>query len=259
MNSWVSAPPAVSANAAGVIRLYRAALARCWLPATLLALLWAGLLALLIRQLTVQDGVFLLAEQLQELVSAPVFWRVLLGATLVSTVLFCALVASMYAVATGESLGTGRAIMRALRAFPAAVLAATIFMVLTSVGTMLLVIPGAYLWGMWQLWVVALMAERAGPWAALRRSWQLTRGFWWPAMTLTTLATLASTLPLLVLNLLAGTWLALLGVEPAHALLAMLAALAVLASLLVPVLPAALVALYVDRQRRATPGGQVTG
>ena len=200
MSSPVPAPLGLTADFAGIMRLYQASWSRCWLPGALLALLWTGLLAVLIRSLTAQDDVLLLAEQMQELMLAPAVWQLLLGATLVSIVLFSAQVASMHAVATGERLGTGRALLRALAASPAAVVAATIFIVLTSIGTMLLVIPGAYLWGMWQLWVVALVAERAGPLAALGSSWRLTRGFWWPAMTLTTLATLAVILPLLVLT-----------------------------------------------------------
>ena len=39
MSSMVIAPLPVSADFAGVMRLYRAALARCWLPGALLALL----------------------------------------------------------------------------------------------------------------------------------------------------------------------------------------------------------------------------
>jgi hypothetical protein len=112
---------------------------------------------------------------------------------------------------------------------------------------------------MWQLWVVALMAEGGGPLAALASSWRLTRGFWWPAITLTTLATLASLLPLPLANFAVGIVLAPLGLDAGHALTAMLAALAVLASLLMPLLPAALVAVYVDRQRRAAPGAEAIG
>jgi hypothetical protein len=256
MNREISVPLVVSADVAGVARLYRAALPRCWLPGALLVLLWTVLLAALIRKLSAQDDVFLLVEQLQALVSGPDFWRAVLGATVASTVLFCALVASVHAVATGVTLGTGEACTRALLAFPAALVAGTIFLVLTSFGTMLFVIPGAYLWGVWQLWVVVLMAERTGPMAALGTSWQLTRGFWWPATVLTTLATLVAIVPPLVLNMLAGILLALLGVDSRHALPIMLAALAVLTSLLMPVLPAALVAVYVDRRRHAAPGGQ---
>jgi hypothetical protein len=256
MDSLAPAVPAVSADVAGVMRLYRTALPRCWLPGALLAALWTGLLALLVRSLSAQDDIFLLTAQLQERMSTPAFWQLLLGATVLSTVLFCALVAGVHAVATGRTLGTGEAMVRALRSFPAALAAATIYMALTSLGTLLFVIPGAWLWGMWQLWVVALMAEGGGPLAALASSWRLTRGFWWPAVTLTTLATLASFLALPLANLAVSIVLAGIGLDAGHALNIMLAALAVVASLVMPLLPAALVAVYVDRQRRAAIGAE---
>ncbi|HEY1523342.1 MAG TPA: hypothetical protein VGF70_10060 [Solirubrobacteraceae bacterium] len=41
------------------------------------------------------------------------------------------------------------------------------------------VIPGVFLTVAWSASVPALMVERVGPMLALRRSWELVRGYWW--------------------------------------------------------------------------------
>ena len=127
---------------------------------------------------------------------------------------------------------------------------AAIYVALTSLGSLLLLVPGAYLWGMWQLWVVVLMIERTGPGNALGRSWALMRGLWWQGTTLTTVATVVAVAAPLVANGLVSVLGAILGASAAQAPLMALAALGVCLAVLVPLLPAALVAIYVVQQRR---------
>ena len=241
---------AITADFDGMWRLYCASLRRCWLPSALLALLWTGLLAVLISRLSAQDDLLLLIEQVGELVSSGAFWRVLLAAACVSTWLSCAVIVLVHAVATGGSVGAGAAMARALRAFPGALAGAAIYVALTSLGSLLLLVPGAYLWGMWQLWVVVLMVEGTGPAAALGRSWALMQGLWWQGTTLTTVATVAAVAAPLAANGLVGVLGAILGASSAQTPLIALAALGVCLAVLVPLLPAALVAIYVVQQRR---------
>ena len=241
---------AVTADYDGMWRLYRASRRRCWLPSSLLALLWTGLLAVLIGRLSAQDDLLLLIGQVEELVSSSAFWRVLLAAACVSTWLSCAVIVLVHAVATGGSVGVGAAMARALRAFPAALAGAAIYVGLTSLGSLLLLVPGAYLWGMWQLWVVVLMIERTGPGNALGRSWALMRGIWWQGTALTTVATVAVVAAPLIVNGLMSIMGAVLGASAAQTPLIALAALGICLAALVPLLPAALVAIYVVQQRR---------
>ena len=241
---------AVTADYDGMWRLYRASRRRCWLPSSLLALLWTGLLAALIGRLSAQDDLLLLIGQVEELVSSSAFWRVLLAAACVSTWLSCAVIVLVHAVATGGSVGVGAAMARALRAFPAALAGAAIYVGLTSLGSLLLLVPGAYLWGMWQLWVVVLMIERTGPGNALGRSWALMRGIWWQGTALTTVATVAVVAAPLIVNGLMSIMGAVLGASAAQTPLIALAALGICLAALVPLLPAALVAIYVVQQRR---------
>ena len=232
-----------NASIAGVFELYFRSLAQSWLPALLVSLLWIGLLARLVLVLDPQGDVLRLAEQLQELVFTPSFGYALLVATAVSVVPYCAMVACVLAAGSGAK-AAGAGLPLALRIFPGALAAAALFLVLTSIGTMIFLVPGVYLWGMWQLWIVVIVAERRGPLASLVRSWQLTRGSWWSAVTLVTLITILSMAPLVLLNFALSLILLVLGITGTHALIASLVCLGVALILVVPLVPAALVAVY---------------
>jgi hypothetical protein len=121
--------------------------------------------------------------------------------------------------------------------------------VATSVATMVFIIPGAFLWGMWQLWLVVLVIERAGPVVALQRSWQLMRGAWWRITTLITVVTLIASIPPLIVGAILGTVLSLSGAAPGHTAMVMSIVGVIMNLLLAPLVPAALVAAYLDRLR----------
>ena len=232
-----------SASFTGALELYRRSLAQSWVPALLVSLLWTGVLLHPLLALEPEDDLLRLAAQLQELVFTPSFGYALLAATAVSVVPYCAMVACVLAAGSGGK-AAGAGLPLALRIFPGALVAAALFLVLTSIGTMLLLVPGVYLWGMWQLWIVVIVAERSGPLASLARSWQLTRGSWWPAVTLVTLITLLSMAPLVLLDLFLPGILLVLGITGTHALIASLVCLGVASILALPLVPASLVAVY---------------
>jgi hypothetical protein len=232
-----------SATVHGVMELYRQSLAQSWRPALLVSLLWTGWLVQLLLQLNPQDDVLQLAEHLQELVFTPSFGYALLAVSALSIVPYCAMVACVLAAGAGAR-AAGAGLPLALRVFPGALVAAALFMVVTSIGTMALLVPGVYLWGMWQLWIVVIVAERSGPLAALSRSWQLTRGHWWPAVTLVTVVTILSVVPLIMLDLILPWIMMGLGFVGMQALVASLVGLGVAATLVLPLVPAALVVMY---------------
>jgi hypothetical protein len=235
--------PPVSATVGGVIELTRRSLARSWLPAMLVSLLWVGLLVRPLLALNPQDDVLQLAAQLQELVFAPSFGYAFLAVSILSILPYCAVVACVHAGATGGK-ASGAGLPLALRVFPSALTAATLFMVLTSVGTMVLLVPGVYLWGMWQLWIVVMVVERCGPLRALARSWQLTQGSWWFSVTFVTVMALLSFVPLVLFDLIFPWFTLAFGLAGTQALIASLIGLGVAAILVLPLVPAALVAVY---------------
>jgi hypothetical protein len=134
-------------------------------------------------------------------------------------------------------------------------IAAIIYLVATSVATMAFIIPGAFLWGMWQLWLVVIVVERTGPVVALQRSWQLMRGAWWRISTLIAIVTIIATIPPLIVGGIVGTVLTLSGAAPEHTALVMSVAGVIMNLLLAPLVPAALVAAYLDRLRARAVSG----
>lgn len=237
------------ANLGSVLRLYRASLARCWLPSLLLALAWGWLATLLDRRLGSSDDLLVWLAQVQALAWSGYFWRLVMGASVLSAFLYSAMVADIYAAATGGGTPPAAGLLAALRAFPGVVVAGTIFIVLTSAATAFFIVPGAYLWGMWQLWLVVLVVERSGPIEALRRSWQLMVGAWWRISVLVTVVTVLSALPALVFDTVASSMLVMLGRTALHAPPVVSALAIALDMFLLPLIPAALVAAYLDRQR----------
>ena len=120
---------------------------------------------------------------------------------------------------------------------------------------MVFIIPGVFLWGMWQLWLVVLVIERTGPVIALQRSWQLMRGAWWRITTLIAIVTILASIPPLIVGAILGTGLTLSGAAPERTAMVMSVAGVIMNLLLAPLVPAALVAAYLDRLRaRAVTG-----
>ena len=117
----------------------------------------------------------------------------------------------------------------------------------TSMATMAFIIPGVFLWGMWQLWLVVMVIERTGPVTALQRSWQLMRGAWWRITTLVTVVTLVACVPPLIVGAVLGTVLTLSGAAPERTTMVMSVAGVAMNVLLAPLVPSALVAAYLDR------------
>jgi hypothetical protein len=79
----------------------------------------------------------------------------------------------------GEEVSWRSSLRFALRRLPAVVLLSILSGVLVLLGTVLLVIPGIYLYVAFTVAVPVLLVEGAGPVRALGRSRELVRGRWW--------------------------------------------------------------------------------
>jgi hypothetical protein len=91
----------------------------------------------------------------------------------------------------------------ALRFVPGVTGAAIIVVTITSAATLLLVVPGVWLYTRWSLTTPVIREESVGPLAAMRRSRELVRGnFWFVFMT----ASVAYYLEGVVIHL--GAWMA---------------------------------------------------
>ena len=82
----------------------------------------------------------------------------------------------------GEPLGARSASSQALARLFTLVVAGVIAMVLVTVGLVALIIPGLWLAGVFSMVSAVIALEGLGPVQALRRSFTLVRGRWWPTV-----------------------------------------------------------------------------
>jgi hypothetical protein len=250
------------ATLGGVFRLYRAALPRCWIPSLVLAagmaLVGLAMNAAFVHAVPATDDLYQMVAQTRAFMVSAGFWRWLLISGVISTLCYGALVAVIHAVAVPDTpVPTAAGFGPALRSLPAALVAGVVFGVVTTLGTIALFVPGAYLWGMWQLWLVALVVERLGPIDSLRRSWHLMVGAWWRITTLITLVFVvifALLLAAYLAYMIAGGVLLMLGADLQRASVAATIMEAVCNLLLSPLVAAAFVASYLDRVRARVAG-----
>lgn len=262
------------ATVGGVWRLYRAALPRCWIPSLLLAigmaLVGMELTAAFERAVPATDDLWQLVAEVRTFVLSGVVWRLLLASVAVSLLCYGALIAVIHAVAVpGTPAPTAAGFGPALRSLPGALVAAVIFLAVTTLGPtalatvggwlggLMFAVAGTWVWGMWQLWLVALVVERLGPIDSLRRSWYLMVGAWWRITTLITMVFVVIFVLLFMAYmayLMAGGGLLMLGANLQRVSVATTIMEAVCNFLLSPLVAAAFVASYLDRVRARVAG-----
>lgn len=124
--------------------------------------------------------------------------------------------------AIGESLSTG------LRHLVPLVVISILFGLAVTFGLILLVIPGLFILVKWLMAVPAEVAENTGIGGAFGRSWQLTKGRWWPIFGLLILYAILAYAVQLLLAIPLGTMGAFTGTDPVAAVEAATSPLALL-------------------------------
>jgi hypothetical protein len=169
---------------------------------------------------------------------------------LLELVLYGALFAQMHNVAAhGRGLAVLDALILGVRRLPGMVLASVTFTVAVVVGSVLFLIPGIYLWGKLEFWVAAAFADDAGAIGGLGRSCEVTTGNWWRSTTAVTVAliiaaVLGSGANVVGLMLLAFTH------DLTTVLLVTQTIQGIAAVFVLPMLPAAVLAIYYDMKLR---------
>ena len=188
-----SAPLSIGGVLDSAIRLYRFAIRRCWI----LALVYAGVVGgfTIFLNLTLMNTVKPGSTDPRQVLAAmsaifsPVAIVGFLVAMVISMALYGALVKSISAVAQGNmTLSFGEAIAVGLRRIPGVLLGAFISALAICLGFIALIVPGIYLLGKLQLWLVAMFMEDAGALESLKISWRLTRKRWWRAIAIVSVA-----------------------------------------------------------------------
>jgi len=248
------------------IKLYRASFGRCFVLALIGAVLFGviGLYAALKLQGTVA-GVAAGARA-QDPAAARLLFGNMIGSfigiylvvVLISTLIYLGLFAHINDAALGVSRGQGEVLGAALRKLPGAIIATIIFGVAIGVGTLLLVIPGIYLWGKMELWLPSMFVDDVGGIEAIGRSWTATAGNWWRSVVILSVALII----LVVLELLGGIIGALvmgvMGVahtaDLVNVAIASTAIRSVLYVAILPAVPAVMLAIYNDLKLRREGG-----
>src|SRR2546430_15302082 len=99
-----------------------------------------------------------------------------IAVTVLSAPVYGALNKAALAVIEGHPVRFGAAYRAAFSRLPSLIGSSLLFLLVTSVGMVLLVFPGLYFALGFSLSAVAIMAEGTGALASLRRSWQLVSG-----------------------------------------------------------------------------------
>lgn len=182
MSLMPTAPRSIGGVLDQAIRLYRHALVPC-LPVVLIAVVLMIAMSLLLFQgLQAASAQAMAAGNPRAVLAvfaSPRIWLAYLVLVVVMTAVYGALFARIDAIARGERLTLGQVLGIGLRRAPTTIGVGVLFMLMIAVGMALLLIPGIYLWGVFQLAVVPPIVERAGVFESLGISRRLTRGNWW--------------------------------------------------------------------------------
>lgn len=251
-------------------QLYRAGFARCWPLSLLGAVLLAGAAHYWSAQVggdaapagNLEDLDPAVALQALESYASPAALWAAAIVLVVALLVYSALTVQLHAISSGsESSSPLPALTAALRALPQGILAALLWTLALGAGLLLCIVPGIYWSGRLQFWLPAMLLDEPGAIGALRSSWLLTRDHWWRSNTALTLSLVVIAVLGLIADALASG-AAGLAAAPLHSSARAVALSSALFDtladvLLLPMVPAALLAIYSDlkQSQRRQPGG----
>jgi hypothetical protein len=209
--------------------------------------------------------------QLWELVRAPSVWTWYVALSVVSLVLVSAIIACQNALAAGAApLSVGQSLAAAfarlhwqllaivLWLLYGGLIAVVMFMPLSWVLKFLLIVAwlsfSIYLWGMLQLWVVALFAAPVGTVRAMVISWHLVRGHWWRAATILTVGIIIVLVITMIFSFIGGLAFVVVHLDPLSLLIGNQLIGAAERIFVTSMIPALMVAMYYDFKLRREGG-----
>jgi hypothetical protein len=180
--------PSVPRSIGGVLddtfQLYKASFSSCWQPALLVSLVTAVLSYAVVAAMPLTaasvPSTELFARYRLMFTTFGIWYVVVLAIT---AVFYAMLIVNIESVSRGETPAFGASLAKSLRRAPALFLATVIFAIALTVGFILLIIPGFYVWNRLQLYLVPVVAEPQGPGESLATSWRLVGGNWWRTAT----------------------------------------------------------------------------
>ena len=252
MSLMPTAPRSIADVLDDAFCLYRKALSGCFplvLGATLVMMV-PGLWFATTTQLLVTGG----PQAILALVLSPAILLGCLAVAAVMLVVYGALFVQIDAIAHGNRLSVASALGTGLRRALPTLGVGILFSLMITIGSMLLVIPGIYLWGVYQLAFIPVVIERAGVIESLGISRRLVRGHWWRVNTIFSVAFVIILILLSTTTLIAflgaGLGVAGAGGDFTRALVIQQLISSALNLLVLPFLPCVLLAVYYDLKLR---------
>lgn len=178
MSLMPTAPRSIGGVVDDAIRLYRKTLFPCFpllIVAVVISTAAAIWITLALQPLVDETdpgavlGMFL----------SPGVWLAYLLILLVYTFIYGALIYQIDALARGQRLPLGEVVGMGLKRLPVLLAVGILLFLMLTLGLVLLVIPGIWLWGVFQLAFVAAVIDRTGVFASFGVSRNLVRGNWW--------------------------------------------------------------------------------
>ena len=251
-----AAPLSIGGVLDSAIRLYRDCMRRCWV----LALLYSVILGVfgVFWAVALAEAVVPGSKDPRQLFAA-MFSPVAIGGfalTMVASLVFYgALMKTISAFAKGDdSLPLGSALAAGARRLPGVLLGFVVSGLAIMIGLILLIVPGIYFIGKFQLWMTAMFVDDASAMEGLGISWRLTRGRWWRATIIFTVGLIILYVFALALGLISGiiTGLAHLPVTEKAIVNQLFAAASNM--IVLPLFVAILVVMYHDFKLRSEGG-----
>jgi len=184
-----------------------------------------------------------------QLMSSPTYWLMVLVLSLVNLAIYAALFGSIDAVARGSRMPLGEAIRLGISRMPRIFVISLLFGLALAVGFFLLIIPGIYLMGVYQLVFVAAVLEDTGVFGSFGRSFGLIKGYWWRSTVIVTVAIIILVVLSMLVSLVAG-FLAAMSIGAGTVLIVNQFVGALLNIVIVGWMPCVLLSMYYDLKLR---------
>jgi hypothetical protein len=251
MYSPPTAPRSIGGIVDDAIRLYRASFTVWIFPSLLMAVVGFAVSLYMTSHVAGAAASPAVRAQIMAIMRSPSTWLGYVLIVLFHLWLYCVIVSNVLTVANGGQAKAFGDMPAALRMLPSAFAAGILFFIALVAGTILLIIPGIYVWGRLQYWIVALMADRSGPVDALGTSWRLVKGHWWRSSTIFTVLFVIMIALFMVVGFVGGLLAVFLRSDLAVMMLVNQSISGVINIFAVPIVPVALVAIYQDLKLRA--------
>ncbi len=230
------------------IRLYRRSFSGLW-PLTLAA---SALIAIpgVFLGIQMAHARALGAQAAFAMMKLPGYWLSYAVMSLVYLVIHGALLSALNRFATRGELSIKDALGVGVNRLPSMVAVGFLLFLCILVGFFLLIVPGIYVWGIFQLAFVALIVEHAGIADSFGVSRRLIKGHWWRAVTIVTVGIVIVSVFSLLAGLVNGVVVAVFHVDPIAVFVVQPVIGAVINVFMLSLLPSILLCMYYDLKLR---------